>query len=100
MIAYEITINGHTAAIAGIENGVISCIANWVSLRKPARTRNRQWDAGFRVGGLRTTSNGKDEFLSWVEHRMKLGDKITIRLVNVASTDPPRKIQRRVQLKT
>jgi hypothetical protein len=99
VIAYEVRINGRKVATAGIEQGVVSCIANWVSLRKGSRRAKAQRDAGFRVGGLRNSPSG-DEFLDWARRRLKIGDEITLRLVDVASADRPKTIRRKSKRKT
>jgi hypothetical protein len=95
MVAYEVSVNGRKVATVGLRRGgVISLIANWVSLPK-----GKKWEAEFRVGGLRKGRRGMDEFLTWYWKQLRLGDEISYRLIETARVDKPRQIRRRVKLR-
>ena len=81
MIAYEIRVNGKKVATVGLrDGGVLSLIANWVSCPRSATWKNaKDWEAGFTAGGLRSGRRGVDEFLTWYNNTLRLGDEVTYR---------------------
>jgi hypothetical protein len=95
MIAYEVKVNGKKVATVGLrEGGVISLIANWVSLPK-----TKKWKAAFAAGGMRDGWRNKGEFLQWFEKGLRLGDEISYRLIETNRVDKPHKIKRQVEAK-
>ena len=97
MIAYEVRVNRKKVTTAGLQaGGVVSLIANWVS-RPPDVTwkKGGDWDASFRVGGLQEGGRGLDEYLTWFRKDLRIGDEITIRLVEVDRAAKPKHIERK-----
>jgi hypothetical protein len=98
MPCFEITLNGKRLCLAGTEAGVLSAIVTWVggaprSPRKGGRTR--AGEADLRVGGLQSPEAHVHVHTEWVQRRLREGDRVSIRLVQEGTPDPPRR--RRVQ---
>ena len=71
-------------------------IANWVSRPQNVEWENaRDWEAGFRVGGLREGRRGLDEYLTWFRKDLHVGDEITMRLIEADRVDAPGEIKRK-----
>jgi len=87
MIAFEITVNGKKFVVAGIED--------WDLLHTDIMARREADDDGgniydLKVGGLPIqTEEGKLEHVRWPEAELKVGDEITIRIVETDSADKP-----------
>ena len=48
MIAYQVSVNGKHVATAGLHQGVVSAIANWVFVPSDvAKEPDTDWNAGF-----------------------------------------------------
>lgn len=87
MIAYEIQINGEKVATVGVNEGVVSAIANWTFLRSDlAHDPQTDWNASISVAGLDDITN---EQLKWFRRDLRLGDVVTLRLVEVEVADIP-----------
>jgi hypothetical protein len=87
MLAYQISVNGKPVGTAGVQQGVVSAIANWVSV--PASTpeaTSADWHAGFSLAGLDTVTS---EHLKWFRCDVQVGDEISIKLIEVGSVDEP-----------
>jgi hypothetical protein len=86
MRAFEIHLNGKKLCLAGIgESGVLSAIVNWVA-------RENVGDLFMEVGGLVTPV---DEHVSWMrQKRLRVGDKIQIRVIEAISVDKPSRTKR------
>lgn len=83
MIALEVSRNGKQLCVAGVgDNGVVDAMVVWNG--RP----NRAAHPHLIVGGLNSTTN---EFLRWMDRILRVGDAITIRVVEVKESDPPRK---------
>ena len=81
MKAFVVSLNGKKLCVAGVgDDGVLSAITNIVG--------NSDGDElGVRVGGLRT---GKaNEYVNWVSKRLKVGDEVLVKIVDVPSVDGP-----------
>jgi len=95
MIAFEIKINGQSLGIAGAEDlAVLTAIVTAVGKLGPqshgAYQRENDHHTEIRVGGLTSRAEaGADEHLDWIQQTLKLGDVITITLVDATSTDSP-----------
>ena len=87
MLAYQISVNGKHVATGGVQQGVVSAIANWVSapINVPEEFAH-EWHAGFSLAGLDTPAS---EHLKWFRCDVGVGDEITIKLVEVDSVDQP-----------
>ncbi|TLD69833.1 hypothetical protein FEM03_16055 [Phragmitibacter flavus] len=87
MIAYQVTLNGEVVSTAGLTEGVVSGIANWVFLPSgKASDPTDNWHASFSLGGL---DHRTDEHLQLFRTNLKLGDEITLKLVEVEQVDSP-----------
>ena len=84
MLAYQITVNGKHVATAGVQQGVLSAIANWVS--PPSDAPEDSWHAGFSLAGLDSLAS---EHLKWFRCDVQVGDEISIKLVETESVDEP-----------
>jgi len=94
MIAYEISVNGRRVATAGLRQGVISAIANWVFIPSDlAKDPGQDWQAGFSLAGLDDVTA---EHLKWFRRDLQLGDEIRIKLVETDQIDEPTERQPRV----
>lgn len=83
MIAYQVNLNGKPVATAGLAQGVVSAIANWTFIPSDVAT---DWHASFALGGL---DHSTREHLHWYRTDLKVGDEITLKLVEVDAADIP-----------
>jgi hypothetical protein len=98
MLCFEVYRNGQKLCTAGIGDfGVLTALLTWVSHEPEKLAR---WAAEgipetepstleFTVGGLGRCVGEAGEHLKWVEENLAAGDEIRIRVVEVASADPP-----------
>jgi hypothetical protein len=87
MLAYQITINGRHIATAGVQQGVVSAIANWLCLPAgDSKSSPEAWHAGFSVAA---TDEQTSENLKWLRYDVQLGDEISIKLVETETVDEP-----------
>ena len=96
MLAVEVRVNGKRLAIAGAEDlSVLSAIVSATGRlgRKTSEFRRirRKPDIWLSAGGLTARYGGvPDEHLNWIRHHLlKVGDRVSIRVVNVARADKP-----------
>jgi hypothetical protein len=83
MRAFKVEVNGKRVCVAGVgTNGVLSAITNFVG--SPAR----RGDLFLDVGGLFSET---DEHAIWAHLKLKVGDKIVLRVIETDSVDKPRK---------
>ena len=92
MIAFEVYLNGKKISTTGVGSlGVLSACLCW---RGPqAYTKGGPPVAEFirlDAGGL----DGSGEHLRWLDRKVKRGDEVSIRVVEVASADKPRERRR------
>jgi hypothetical protein len=91
MIAFEIYINGKKKCTAGIAGPcVLTAALSWV-LRNHAERRLKRKELHFGVGGLVSRS---DQFLDWFQGNLQPGDEVTVRIVEAARVDKPKKGRR------
>jgi hypothetical protein len=91
MLAFEILINGKKRCTAGISGPcVLTAALSWV-LREPTSRRGKRKELNLGVCGLVSRS---DEFLEWLQCDLQPGDEVTIRIVEVAKVDKPKKRRR------
>jgi hypothetical protein len=62
----------------------------WV-LREPKSRRGKRQELNLGVGGLVSRS---DEFLEWLQRDLQPGDEVTIRIIEAAKVDKPKKRRR------
>jgi hypothetical protein len=96
MICFEIQINGKTLCTAGIGRfGVLQTSLHWVKRRpgiKPNGISEKDWcreELHFHVGGQNSQNS-----LKWLSRQLKLGDEITVRIVERAKPDKPKSRKR------
>ena len=91
MLAFEVYVNGKKKCIAGIgEPGVLTATLTWV-LGEPDGRRSGNEDMVLSVGGLVSRT---DEFVDWFRGGLQQDDEITIRIVQVADADTPKRRRR------
>ena len=91
MIAFEVYINGKKQCRAGIAGPcVLTAALTWV-LRTPAERRLRRKELNLGIGGLVSRS---DQFLEWLQRALRPGDEVTVRIVEAAMVDKPKKRRR------
>src|SRR5689334_4337211 len=91
MIAFEIYINGKKKCTAGIAGpAVLTAAVSWV-FRKPAVRGLRKKELNLGVGGLASRS---DEFRDWLQRELRVGDELTVRIIETARVDKPKKRRR------
>ncbi len=97
MIAFEISIDGQMICTAGVSDvGVASVIASWV--RRPARDCTSgspipdqfEEELGLDVGGLMQDPDGAPVHIRWLQQPLRLGEQITLTIVEAGEVDPPR----------
>lgn len=87
MNAYQITVNGKIVATAGVRQGVVSAIANWVFIPSDlAIDPDKDWHAGFSLAALDDVTS---EHLKWFRHDFQIGDEISIKLIETDRVDEP-----------
>lgn len=93
MIAFEVSLNGKKACVAGVgEQGVVSASVCWVrrAAKRPASLSDEE--LFLDVGGLVSPT---EEYVRWLDHRVIVeGDEVLIRVVK-ASRVSKAKIRRR-----
>jgi hypothetical protein len=87
MLAFEIHINGQRKCTAGIRGPcALTASLCWV-LREPKSRRGQHQELHLGVGGL----DSSDEFLEWLQRDLKPGDEVTVRIIEAAKVDKPKK---------
>ena len=88
MLAFEICINGNNRCTAGISGPcVLTACLSWI-LREPKSRRGKRKELKLGVGGLVSHS---DEDLEWLSRDVQPGDEVTIRIIEAANVDKPKK---------
>jgi len=94
MYAVKVQINNEPPVVGGAQDlCVLSAILTLTGKlgfnAKPARD-DGSVDLSFRLGGLTARGEGQeDEHLVWLEkHELKVGDKLTLEILNSESADP------------
>jgi hypothetical protein len=95
MPVFHVYLNGKKVSTAGVgELGVLGAHVSWVRRtgnlsRKPGRVEE---ELTLHVGGLVTPT---DEHVRWLDRKLKVGDEVSIRVVESAPIDPPSSRERR-----
>jgi hypothetical protein len=96
MIAFEIAIDGQKTCTAGVApTGISSVIASWV--RRPARDLATdeplpgrfEEELTLEAGGLTHDPDGAAVHVRWLRQPLKVGQRITLTVVETAEADPP-----------
>jgi hypothetical protein len=90
MIAFEVTLNGNRVCTAGVDDfGVLSTILTWVR-RRPELSRDGntiEEELTAEVSALDSRDPIAGEHLKWLSERLRVGDSISIRIVDVEKVD-------------
>src|SRR5436190_17238569 len=92
MIAFEVYLNGKKISTTGVGSlGVLTACLSWRG-SQPYKKGGRSVTEYLRLdaGGLADSG----EHLRWVDRKIKRGDQVSIKVVEVASADRPRKRKR------
>jgi hypothetical protein len=96
MIAFEISVDGQRKCTAGVPGvGVTSVIANWVGRTSRDPTSGQpvpgpiEEELTLDVGGLTRDADGASVFLNWLRQPLKIGQQITLTVVETEAADPP-----------
>jgi hypothetical protein len=90
MIALEVTINGKRRCIASVGDGSVGAHLSWVVRTRRIRGFPMQ-EGKLDVGGIDSHRRG---FPSWLREKVRLGDEVLIRVVEVPKGDRPAKLVR------
>ena len=86
MRAFVVRLNGKRLCTAGIgRNGVLTAIVNWVN---GSPRGDREDHFFFHVGGLDSST---DEHVTYDVPELKVGDTVTVRIVETERIDPETK---------
>jgi hypothetical protein len=97
MIAFEISIDGQKTCTAGVsEMGVASVLASWV--RRPSRDPASgepipgrfEEELTLEVAGLTHDPDGATVHVKWLQQSLKVGQQISLAVVETTEADPPR----------
>ena len=81
MRAFDVRLNGKCLCVAGVgDDGVLSTIVNHVA----GFGRD---EVSLRVGGLESPT---EEHVTWRNLKLKVGDEVTVRIVEADSVDKPK----------
>ncbi len=85
MIAFEVRLNAKKLCVAGVGNdGVLTAIVDFVARPQDVRSE-------LDVGGLISSTN---EHVKWLNRTLRIGDEVTVKVVDTTSVNKPRKRQR------
>ncbi len=90
MTVFDVYLNGRKLYRAGVEGkGVLNAIVTWVSYSGPAAERARRLgepltEMRLQVGGLAAETHR-----DWPERKLKVGDRVAIKIVAADRFDPP-----------
>jgi len=95
MLAFRITLNDRTPLTAGIDGPhvvsvIVSSVLRTDDAREkwPAGKRFRRKDLDLHVGGL---VSAEQAHVDWLNTNLKIGDRITIDVIDAPSADAPRR---------
>lgn len=96
MIAFEIAVDGRKQCTAGTSaSGVTSVVATWVRRAAHESTPRQPGTGAFEeeltlhVGGLWHDPDGARVHVQWLQHALKVGEQITITVVDTEQIDTP-----------
>ena len=96
MPVFRVYLNGKKVSTAGVgELGVLGAHVSWVR-RTGEHTLTRKGgsveELTLHVGGLITST---EEHVRWLDRKLKVGDEVSIRVIERAPVDRPRSRERR-----
>lgn len=96
MLGLEIFVNGRKVSLAGADDlsvlsGIVSAVGKLGRKTSGTKAHRKGYDLWLSVGGLTGRVDGTpDEHLRWVGHKkLKIGDRVNIRVRKVAVADSP-----------
>lgn len=95
MIALEIELNGKSLGTAGttdlaVLNAIVNAVGKLGPESKGARSNEEDLYLELTVGGLTGREPpGKDEHLTWIRELLKIGDSVSVRVVEASEATPP-----------
>jgi hypothetical protein len=96
LLALEIVLNGRKVVLAGADdlavlNGIVNAVGKLGRKTSGTKANPSDYDLWLTVGGLTARVDGTpDEHLLWVgRKKLKIGDKVEIRVCKVAVADYP-----------
>jgi hypothetical protein len=87
MLALEIRLNGELKATCGTDD--IESLVGWLHASRKGAVAPRDFDFRFDCQGFRPIDTETREVLKWVSARVKLGDEISMRLVETQVSQEP-----------
>ena len=100
MIAFTVKINGKKIGTAGVgDKGVLTVVASWVNrkVRDPETLAVIPGEfeecCNLELGGL-ASRDDEDAHLFWARPDLRVGDKITIKVLETDNIDDPKREQR------
>ena len=85
-LCFEVRINDGPAVISGRAGiSVLSSTLTFISSRN---------ELEFRVGGLASTGALDNEFIEWIKQDLKIGDQVSIRIIETNAVSDPIAIER------
>jgi len=85
-LCFEVRINDGPAVVSGRAGiSVLSSTLTFISSRN---------ELEFRVGGLDSASSRDNEFIEWIRQELKIGDQVSIRIVETNAVSEPIAVER------
>jgi hypothetical protein len=85
-LCFEVRINDGPAVISGRAGiSVLSSTLTFISSRN---------ELELRVGGLDSAGSHDNEFIEWIKQDLKIGDQVSIRIVESNATSAPIAVER------
>src|SRR5689334_14123128 len=90
MVAFEVRLNGKKLCRAGVsELGVLTTVLTWVR-RQPGATGGRTVkELRLEVGGLDSSGRYAGQHSRWVRRRLRVGDRVSVKIVEAGRVDAP-----------
>jgi hypothetical protein len=92
MLGLEIRINGELMCTAGgADLGVLSAVVTVAAGLAPL-TGQPGWDVLLPKADVSGLTKGPDprQAVEWLQHQLRVGDELTVRIVDQATFDPPK----------
>jgi hypothetical protein len=85
-LCFEVRINDGPAVISGRAGiSVLSSTLTFISARN---------ELEFRVGGLASAGSHDNQFIEWIKQDLKIGDQVSIRIVETNAVSDPIAVER------
>jgi antitoxin component of MazEF toxin-antitoxin module len=91
MIGFRVQLNQNQALTVGLEGDHVVSVMITSTERDPERaTSVPPATQRLAVGGLQTTADGSRSYLAWFDGALKIGDRVTVEVVDTSEVDVPR----------